>query len=137
LIGLDAAGSLPVREGPLDTARLVATLPSTASGIADLNTCVREWCLIEQGGIKGYVLSRFLTRMAGASDQRYSIDGEESVKVVSYASADAGVVGEIPFYASGIVPIGECNAQWCHVRYLGLVGWVDTRSLRLESGPSG
>ncbi len=126
-----------MREGPLETARVVGELSSSASGIADLKTSSREWRLIEHNGLKGYVQSRFLTYASEAPRQRYSIDGQESLKVLNFGGADAGVVGEIPFYATGIVPIGACNAQWCHIRYLGLVGWVDTHSLRLETDPEG
>ena len=59
------------------------------------------------------------------------------MKVFSYGARDADVVGEIPFYASGIVPVGDCNGEWCHVRYLGLVGFVDTLRLRSQTSPQG
>ncbi len=137
LIGLSANGVLPMREGPLDSARVVGVLSSSASGIADLKTSVRQWRLIEHNGVKGYVHSRFLARPADAPAQRYRVEGMEGLKVLSFGGADADVVGEIPFYASGIAPIGACNAQWCHIRYLGLVGFVDMRGLRPDAEPEG
>ncbi len=137
LIGLNASDSLPVREGPFDTAPIAGTLSSSASEIEDLKTCVRQWCLIEHDGVKGYVQSRFLARAAKTPAPRYSIDGQASVKVFNFGGAGADIVGEIPFYASGIVPIGDCNADWCHIRYLGLVGFVDTHSLRPDAEPEG
>ena len=137
VIGLRPEESLPMREGPLDSDPLVGSLSSSASGITDLRTCVRQWCLIGHDGIKGYARSRFLARERQGPAQRYSIAGETNVKVFSYRSADADVVGEIPFYASGIVAVGDCNGDWCHVRYLGLVGFVETRGLRQDTTPEG
>ena len=137
LTGLKAGESLAMREGPSDTARVVGALSSSATNIAGLETCLRRWCLIELGGVRGYVQSRFLGRMEEASSSRFGIEGESDAKVFSFGSADADVVGEIPFYAGGIVPIGDCNAEWCHVRYLGLVGFVETGRLRPEATPQG
>ncbi len=137
LIGLSADGVLPMREGPLDTARVVGVLSSSASGIADMKTSVRQWRLVEHNGVKGYVQSRFLARLADAPGQRYGVAGPENLKVFNFGAADADAVGEIPFYAGGIAAIGECNAQWCHIRYLGLVGFVDTRGLRADTAPEG
>jgi SH3-like domain-containing protein len=135
LIGLGAEGFLPIREGPLDSARVLGVLSSSAADIADLKTSVRQWRLIEHNGVKGYVQGRYLARAAEAAPQRYQIEGTGSLKVFNFGGADAEIVGEIPFYAGGIVPIGECNAEWCHIRYLGLVGFVDKRGLRAEAGP--
>lgn len=136
VIGLAADERLPLREGPLDTARVIAELPPDARGIAKLGTCRRPWCLVEHDGIKGYIQGRFLGRTVVPS-QRYGVEGETDMKVLGSASAEADVVGEIPYYASGIVPIGDCNGEWCHVRYLGLVGFVDARRLRPETPPKG
>lgn len=136
LIGLSADGFLPVREGPLDSARIVGVLPASANGIADLKTSVRQWRLVEHKGVKGYVQSRFLARSDTAA-RRYGIDGSRDLKVFDFGGPDADVVGEIPFYATGIVPIGECGGDWCHIRYLGLVGYVDMRGLRPEVEPAG
>ena len=137
VIGLGVEESLPIREGPLDTARVLGALSPAAKGIAGLETCIRQWCLIEHDGVRGYVRSRFLGRSEEVSSPKYGIDGEANLKVLSFGASDADVVGEIPFYAAGIVPIGNCNGEWCHVRYLGLVGFVDTSRLRPETSPEG
>ncbi len=137
VIGLQPGESLPVREGPVDNEPMVGSLPSSASGITDLKTCVRQWCLVGHDGIKGYAQSRFLGRERQGPATRYSIAGDGNVKVFSFRSANADVVGEIPFFASGIVSVGDCNADWCHIRYLGLVGFVETRSLRQAPAPEG
>jgi len=137
VIGLGAEESLPIREAPLDTAPLIGALSPAANAIAGLETCKRQWCLIEHDGVRGYVRNRFLARAGDAPSPKYGVDGESNVKVFSYGAPDADVVGEIPFYAGGIVPVGDCNGEWCHVRYLGLVGFVDTRRLRPQTSPQG
>ncbi len=137
VIGLGVEESLPIREEPLDTARALGALSLAADGIAGFEPCNRQWCLIEHDGVRGYVQSRFLGRPETVSSPRYGIDGEANLKVMSFGASDADVVGEIPFYAAGIVPIGDCNGVWCHVRYLGLVGFVDTSRLRPEASPRG
>ncbi|HWJ20294.1 MAG TPA: SH3 domain-containing protein [Geobacterales bacterium] len=137
VIGLGAEESLPIREAPLDTAPLMGALSPAANAIAGLETCRRQWCLIEHDGVRGYVRSRFLARAGDAPSPKYGVDGESNMKVFSYGAPDADVVGEIPFYAGGIVPVGDCNGEWCHVRYLGLVGFVDTRRLRPQTSPQG
>ena len=96
---------------------------------------MRQWCLIEHNGARGYVRSRFLARSDEGSSPRYGINGEANLKVFSFGGSDADIVGEIPYYAVGVAPIGDCNGEWCHVRYLGLVGFVDARRLRLEASP--
>jgi SH3-like domain-containing protein len=133
VIGLGAEESLPIRESPTDTARVVGELSPAAKNIAGLETCMRQWCLIEHDGARGYVRNRFLARLDEGSSPRYAIHGEANLKVFSFGGSDADVVGEIPYYAVGIVPIGDCNGEWCHVRYLGLVGFVDARRLRPET----
>jgi SH3-like domain-containing protein len=78
-----------------------------------------------------------LAREGDAPSSKYGVDGDANVNVFSYGAPDAEIVGEIPFYAGGIVPVGDCNGEWCHVRYLGLVGFVDTRRLRPQTSPQG
>lgn len=138
VVGLGASAWLHVRDKPADTARIVNSLPPNAAGIEDMRECVRQWCLIRHGEIKGFVHRRFLARQRQQDSDRYRIDGvavDESLKVYDFPGSDAQIVGSIPSYASGIVPIGDCSADWCHVRYLGLVGWVTTSNLAAEGSP--
>ncbi len=119
---------------------MAGTVWAGAGEIEDLKHCVRQWCLIKYNGASGYVQGRFLARTSGIGKQRYGIGGSfrgEAITVFDFPGRDAGVAGEIPFYASGIVPIGDCGPDWCHIRYLGLVGWVKTPGLVPETGPRG
>ena len=135
VIGLGVEESLPVREAPLDTARMLGSLPPAANGVAALEACLRQWCLIEHDGVRGYVRSRFLGRTEEAPSPRYGVEGGSNLAVFSFGGPGADIVGEIPFYAGGIVPVGPCGAEWCHIRYLGLVGFVEARRLRPEPAP--
>jgi SH3-like domain-containing protein len=53
VIGLGAEESLPIRESPTDTARVVGDLSPVTKNIAGLETCARQWCLIEHNGARG------------------------------------------------------------------------------------
>ncbi len=137
VIGLGGEESLPVRKAPFAAAQVVNALSPATNDIAGLETCTRRWCFIEHNGVRGFVRTRFLARSDEASAPKYGVDGEPNLKVFSFASPDAEIIGEIPFYAEGIAPVGECSGQWCHVRYLGLVGFVDTHRLRPQTSPKG
>jgi uncharacterized protein YraI len=42
------------------------------------------------------------------------------------------ILGTIPSYASGIVPIGACNQSWCNIRFINITGWVRTKYLAAQ-----
>jgi SH3-like domain-containing protein len=133
--GLSADASLPIREKPSDTATILDKLLPEATGIEDLKQCDRQWCLVRHGEVTGFVQQRFLARTIKDGNLRYHVGAsEDAIQVFDFPGQEAKVVGIIPFFASGIVPIGDCDANWCHVRYLGLVGWVSTPNLVSEEG---
>jgi|GEM_PF-3554526 len=140
IAGLNASGWLPLREKPEETSRVVGVLASNASGIEDMKECVRQWCRVRYEGASGFVLRRFLTTAVEGDVTRYHVDGiemDEALKVFDFPGKEAQIVGSIPSYASGIVRIGDCDSEWCHIRYLGLVGWVGTANLAADAAPHG
>lgn len=136
VVGLNAAAWLSIREQASDDANVLGIIPQNASGVEDLKKCTRQWCLVRYKGISGFVLRRFLAEPVDGASARYSVSGiplEGSLSVFDFPGADANIVGSLPSYASGIVRIGDCDRKWCHVRYLGLVGWVATSNLIAEA----
>ena len=135
IVGLNASAWLGIQEQPSDTSPVLGSIPPNASGIEDLKNCVRQWCLVQYNGTKGFVLRRFLARPAEAQGSRYRIESialDDTLGVFDFPGRDSRTVGAIPSYASGIVRIGDCDKEWCHIRYLGLVGWVSTSKLIVE-----
>ncbi len=67
---------------------------------------------------------------AGATALRIvNLDLAEALPVMETPVDDGRTVGKIPAHASGLVRIGECGKDWCHVRYLGMTGWVNGRNV--------
>lgn len=127
LAGLAGQSSLPMRADANDTAAIVAWIPNGSKDVEGLRKCVERWCLVRHGEASGWVARRHLADEAVESSQTFQVSGLalwSPLDVLDYPSANAAVVGQIPSYATGIVPIGGCDDDWCHVRYLGIAGWV-------------
>ena len=132
LAGLGAQSSLALREQPDGASRILAWIPNGAKDVQGLRKCVEKWCLVRHANVSGWVARRHLADVAVESTQMFQAKGVElwgSVDVLDYPSANGNVVGKIPSYATGIVPIGGCDDDWCHVRYLGIAGWVSGENL--------
>jgi SH3-like domain-containing protein len=127
LAGLGGQSALAMRESPDGTSRILGWIPSAATNVEGLHKCVEKWCLVRHGTVSGWVARRHLADASVESSQTFQAKGLElwgSVNVYDYPNAAANVIGKIPSYATGIVPIGGCDDEWCHVRYLGIAGWV-------------
>lgn len=128
LAGLPEA-SLAMRGRPDDGASVVAFIPADAKDIEGLHKCTGKWCLVRRGTVSGWVERRHLADESVESSRLFQVSGWTAVEVFGHPGPDAEVVGRIPAYATGIVPIGGCDKTWCHVRYLGVAGWVSAPSL--------
>ena len=127
LAGLSDGDGLAVRDGPADNATILGWIPGNASSVEGLRKCVMKWCLVRYEALTGWVARRHLADENTAANKRYQVNGIAlwgALDVVDYPGPDAEVVGRIPSYATGIVPIGSCDNNWCHIRYLGIAGWV-------------
>jgi SH3-like domain-containing protein len=129
LAGLSGDASLPVREEPGETAAIRGWIPGDAKGVEGLRKCVTKYCMVRYDTVTGWVARRHLAD-EGVGGPRFQVSGVAlwgALDVMDYPGADAAIVGHIPAYATGIVPIGACDRDWCHVRYLGIAGWVSAR----------
>lgn len=136
LAGLSPGAALPMRGEPSPDAPVVGSIPHTATNIAGMKQCVRQWCRVRYEGATGFILRRHLARNNADPNLRYRVDAvaiEAVLNVYDFPGVDASAVGAIPAYATGIVPIGGCDREWCHVRYFGVVGWVNSRYLATEN----
>ncbi|WP_088345999.1 MULTISPECIES: SH3 domain-containing protein [Rhodomicrobium] len=133
LAGLAGQSSLPMRAEPGSSAAIVAWIPNDAKDVEGLRKCVDSWCLVRYGESTGWVARRHLADAAIEASQSFQVSGLalwNALDVLDYPNPNAVVVGQIPAYATGIVPIGGCDDDWCHIRYLGIAGWV--RASHLE-----
>jgi SH3-like domain-containing protein len=136
LAGLADDASLPVIETPEDGARILGWIPGNATSVEGLRKCVLKWCLVRYEGLTGWVARRHLADESIAAAKRYLVSGIAlwgALDVFDFPGNGAAVVGHIPAYATGIVPIGNCDKDWCHVRYLGIAGWVAGKYIALQN----
>lgn len=127
LAGLAGQNALPMREKPDGVSAIVAMIPNGAKDVEGLRKCVDRWCLVRYGNANGWVARRHLADVSVESSQTFQVSGLAlwtPLDVFDYANPNAAVIGQIPSYATGIVPIGGCDDDWCHIRYLGIAGWV-------------
>lgn len=128
LAGLTSS-ALTMRGEADDNAPIIAFIPSDAKDIEGLHKCSGKWCLVRRGSASGWVERRHLAEEDVEATQQFQVNGWKAVEVFDQPGSEAGVVGRIPAYATGIVPIGGCDKIWCHVRYLGVAGWVSASAL--------
>lgn len=132
LVGLSGDAGLPLRDEPEDNGGIVGWVPADAKGVEGLRRCVQKWCLVRYEALTGWIARRHLADEDADSSRRYQVSGVAlwaALDVFDYPGPDASIVGHIPSYASGIAPIGNCDREWCHIRYLGIAGWVSAKFL--------
>jgi SH3-like domain-containing protein len=136
LAGLGGQSALAMREQPDGTSRILAWIPNGATDVEGLRKCVEKWCLVRHATVSGWVARRHLADVSVETSQTFQAKGVElwgTLDVLDYPNAHANIVGKIPSYATGIVPIGGCDDDWCHVRYLGIAGWVSGQYLEPQA----
>lgn len=132
LAGIANGAPLAIREKPDDAANMLGSIPAEARDVQGLHKCSGKWCLIRYQDTSGWVLRRHLADESIEASRSYQVSGValwSTLDVLDQPSRGASVVGHIPAYATGIVPIGGCDKTWCHVRYLGVAGWVPAQYL--------
>ncbi|MDZ4790826.1 MAG: SH3 domain-containing protein [Hyphomicrobiales bacterium] len=135
--GATADHPLSLRDAPDDASPIRGFIPHDARQVEGLKRCIAKWCLVRYNGVVGWTLRRHLADDATAVRrlQVVNIDIAAVLPVKEYPGDTAADIGFIPSFASGVVQIGACDKTWCHVRYLGFVGWVSSRYIALELAP--
>lgn len=132
LAGLAGKETLPIHAKPSDRSKIVGRIDQNEEQVEGLKNCSGKWCLIRVNGIRGWIERRHLADPAVDDSLAFKVTGLplwSPLEVVDQPGKTANVIGEIPSYATGIVPIGDCDETICHVRYLGIAGWVDGKHL--------
>ncbi|MDX2265961.1 MAG: SH3 domain-containing protein [Hyphomicrobiales bacterium] len=137
--GAAAGRPVAIRESASETAPILGGIPHDARDVEGLKPCEPRWCMVRYAGVTGWAERRHLAS-AGASAKRLrvvNLDIAASLPVKAFPADAAPEVGAIPSFAGGIVQIGECDKAWCHVRYLGVAGWVSARFVAAEAPGGG
>jgi SH3-like domain-containing protein len=126
---------LTIRSTADNNADVLGVIPAGAKDIEGLKRCITKWCMVRYNSVTGWTLRRHLADMELKQPKRYKVTGMEitgRLFVKDYPSDEADDVGAIPAFASGLVQIGDCK-DWCHIRFLGTVGWVNSQFITPEN----
>jgi SH3-like domain-containing protein len=132
LAGLSSSLPLIIRKQPNDDGAVLGSVPHNAKDVEGLHKCIKKWCLVRYHKLIGWVLRRHLADDSLKGTKSYLVTGiglMDKLEVIDMPANNGDIVGHIPAYATGIVPIGRCDDSWCHVRYLGVAGWVRSKYL--------
>lgn len=133
LAGIVGDSSLPMHAKAGESSPILGWIPKDARTVEGLRKCEGKWCMVRWENKAGWVARRHLADLSLENSQTFKVSGLplwSPLDVLDQPSADAAVVGAIPSYATGIVPIGGCDDKWCHIRYLGVAGWVGAEHLQ-------
>lgn len=123
---------LPVQQAPDGNSPISGKIPFFAKDVEALGKCVDDWCLIRRGAVQGWIRQRHLTDGPGVAEPRLQLEEVMPLDILNVYSAptkEAGIVARINPPATDIKPLETCNEDWCNVRYLNTVGWVEPRYL--------
>ena len=143
-------GSLNLREGPRNNARIIRTIPQY--DFVTVLSAGTEWCQVAYSGETGFVMARFLSFGASAAPTLapsapaptaapVPVSGDAVARVVTVQGSlnlrqspgeSARVLRTIPQY--GFVTVQERGSVWCRVTYDGTAGWAMTRFLSFGAG---
>jgi SH3-like domain-containing protein len=123
---------LPVQKDPDGASPISGKIPFFARDIEALGKCADGWCLIRHRAVQGWIRQRHLTDGPGITEPRLQLEEVmplDSLNIYSAPAKGASIVAKINRPATDIRPLETCNEDWCNVRYLDTVGWVDPRYL--------
>lgn len=60
---------------------------------------------------------------------------DDVLNIRSAPSAEAEIIGAIPYYSGGVRRIGPCHGEWCAIAFNTTTGWVNQQYLSPEPSP--
>lgn len=133
-------GSLNMRAQASAGSQILTTIPRGA--LVEVTQEGATWCGVRYNGISGYSMTCFLTFTDGGSATP-SVPGGGTTAVVTtqsgslnlreQARSGSPILTRIPQYAT--IAVHERGAEWCHVTYNGVTGYVMTVFLTFQDEP--
>ena len=123
---------LSVYKRSTDKSDIVGKIPFFATDVQGLGPCDDNWCLVERGTVKGWVPQRHLSEEPQLGEPRLQLEDVMPVDTLNiYSAPDRGalILAGIAPPVRDIVPLKSCDEDWCQIRYLDTVGWVETTYL--------
>ena len=133
-------GSLNMRAQASAGSQILTTIPRGA--LVEVTQVGATWCGVRYNGISGYSMTCFLTFTDGGSATPSVPEGGTTAVVTTQsgslnlreqARSGSAILTRIPQYAT--IAVHERGAEWCHVTYNGVTGYVMTVFLTFKDEP--
>lgn len=133
-------GSLNMRAQASAGSQILTTIPRGA--LVEVTQEGSIWCGVRYNGISGYSMTCFLTFTDGGSTTPSVPEGGTTAVVTTQsgslnlreqARSGSTILTRIPQYAT--IAVHERGAEWCHVTYNGVTGYVMTVFLTFQDEP--
>ena len=133
-------GSLNMRAQASAGSQILTTIPRGA--LVEVTQEGSVWCGVRYNGISGYSMTCFLTFTDGGSATPSVPEGGATAVVTTQsgslnlreqARSGSAILTRIPQYAT--IAVHERGAEWCHVTYNGVTGYVMTVFLTFQDEP--
>ena len=133
-------GSLNMRAQASAGSQILTTIPRGA--LVEVTQVGATWCGVRYNGISGYSMTCFLTFTDGGSATPSVPEGGTTAVVTTQsgslnlreqARSGSAILTRIPQYAT--IAVHERGAEWCHVTYNGVTGYVMTVFLTFQDEP--
>ena len=124
VINVPSWDKLNIRSGPSTKARVVVQKRYGSCGLV-VGNCQAKWCPVEDGHMKGWANSRFLSMVSPSLYCTVNRGRHGIVKLRAFPSPQSRVVVALKRHTCGIafLPYGRNN--WQKVRVNGWEGWVN------------
>lgn len=126
---------LPVREDHTENARILGGIPFFADDVEALGLCIDEWCLVKRGTLRGWIKRHHLSEASEIETPRLQLKntvGDSKIAVFTKPDEKADITSYLMHPATGIVPIGACDQEWCNIRYSDATGWISSKHLERQ-----
>lgn len=124
VINVASRDKLNIRNGPSTRAPIVGRKRYGSCGIMVIRNCRSGWCPIEDGHIRGWANSRFLSMVSPALYCSVNLSGHSQVKLRAFPSPQSRVLVALKRHTCGIAFLPYSRNNWQKVRVNGWEGWV-------------
>ncbi len=133
-------GSLNMRAQASAGSQILTTIPRGA--LVEVTQEGSVWCSVRYNGISGYSMTCYLTFTDGGNTTPSVPEGGTTAVVTTQsgslnlreqARSGSTILTRIPQYAT--IAVHERGAEWCHVTYNGVTGYVMTVFLTFQDEP--
>lgn len=124
VINVASWDKLNIRKGPSAKSQVVVQKRYGSCGVMVMGNCRSGWCPVEDGHMRGWANSRFLSMVSPALYCTANRSRHGGVKLRAYPSPQSRVLVALKRHTCGIAFLPYIRNNWQKVRVDGWEGWV-------------